>query len=132
MIASTGERYRSLSIGELLSGIGNDSALLMRQELQLAKAEMTEKATAAGVGIALGVIAGVLLLGGFAAGVTAAIAGLSNVVPVWAAALIVLGGLTLLAAILGLVAALRLKRATPPVPEKAIDLAKETPHELVH
>jgi hypothetical protein len=127
--APTAERYREKSLGELLSQIGNDSSLLMRQELQLAKAEMSEKAAAAGVGVGLGVVAAVLMLG---AGVTAAIAALSYVVPLWAAALITLGGLTLLAALLGLVAALRLKAALPPVPQQAIQVGKETPHELLN
>lgn len=121
----------SKSLGELLTTLGHDSTLLMRQEIQLAKAEMVEKATAAGVGVALALVAGVVMLAALGAGVTASIAALRYVVPLWAAALITLGALVVLATMLGLVAALRLKRATPPVPTKAIDLAKETPHELV-
>jgi tetrahydromethanopterin S-methyltransferase subunit C len=73
----------------------------------------------------------VILLGALGAGVTAAIAALHYAVPLWAAALITLGGLVIVATILGLLSALRLKRAAPPVPQKAIELAKETPHELV-
>lgn len=129
--AGRADQLRSKSLGELLSSLGQDSTLLMRQEIQLAKTEMVEKATAAGIGVALGVVAGVLMLGALGAGVTASIAALRYVVPLWAAALITLGGLIVLGTILGLVAALRLKRAVPPVPQKAIDLAKETPHELV-
>ena len=132
MTAPTAQRLREQSLGELLGQIGNDSSLLIRQELQLAKTEMTEKAAAAGVGVGLGLVAGVLVLGALGAGVTAAIAALSYVVPLWAAALITLGGLTVLAALLGLTAALRLKRATPLVPEQAIQTGKETPHELLH
>jgi hypothetical protein len=130
--APTAERYREQSLGDLLSRIGDDSSLLIRQELQLAKAEMTEKAAAAGVGAGLGVVALALLLGALGAGITASIAALSYVVPLWAAALITLGGLVVLAALLGLVAALRLKSAMPPVPKQAIQTGKETPHELLN
>jgi hypothetical protein len=130
--APTAERFREKSLGELLSQIGNDSSLLMRQELQLAKAEMSEKAAAAGVGAGLGVVAAVLMLGALGAGVTASISALSYVVPVWAASLITLGGLVVLAALLGLIAALRLKAALPPVPQQAIQIGKETPHELLN
>jgi tetrahydromethanopterin S-methyltransferase subunit C len=130
--APPAERLRDQSLGELLSQLGNDSSLLIRQELQLAKAEMTEKAAAAGVGVGLGLVAGVLLLAALGAGVTAAIAALSYVVPQWAAALITLGGLVVVAALLGVTAALRLKKAMPPVPQQAIQTGKETPHELLH
>jgi hypothetical protein len=131
MTAPAAERLREQSLGDLLSQLGNDSSLLIRQELQLAKTEMTEKAAAAGMGAGLGVVALVVMLGAFGAAVAAAITGLANVVPVWAAALITFGGLLVLAGLIGLVAALRLKSALPVAPERAVTVAKETPHELV-
>jgi hypothetical protein len=124
--------YRELSLGELVGRIGDDSATLLRQEIALARAEMTEKAVAAGTGIGLGVVALVVVLGAFGAGVTAAIAGLSIALPLWAAALVTLGGLMVVAALLGLTAALRLKSAAPPIPTEAIKIGKETPHELLN
>jgi hypothetical protein len=74
----------------------------------------------------------VLLLAAYAAGVTAAIAGFHNVLPLWAAALCTLGAFGVPAAFLLLVGLLRLRAAVPPVPQRAIQTAKETPGELVH
>jgi putative Mn2+ efflux pump MntP len=126
------ETYREHSLGELLSALGADSSLLIRQEIQLAQTEMKEKAVAAGVGFGITAAGIVLLLGAYAAGVTAAIAGFRNLLPLWAAALCTLGAFGLAALILLLLGMLRLRSAGPPVPQRAIQTAKETPGELVH
>jgi hypothetical protein len=124
-------KYTDRSLGELLSQIGNDSSTLLQQEIALARAEMSEKAKAAGAGIGVAVVALVLLLAALGAGVTAAIAALRYVLPTWAAALCVLGGLVLLAGLLGFIASRMLRAASPPIPTRAVTVAKETPHELV-
>jgi Putative Actinobacterial Holin-X, holin superfamily III len=59
-------------------------------------------------------------------GLAAATAGIATALPVWAALLIMFGGLFLLAGILGGVGAVLLKRGAKPVPEQAIEEAKLT------
>src|SRR5690349_19893616 len=62
---------------------------LVRSEVRLAQAELTQKGKAAGVGLGAFGTAGVLALYGLGAVFTAAIAALALALPVWAAALIV-------------------------------------------
>jgi hypothetical protein len=122
---------RRRGLGDLLGLVAEDSSLLVRQEIQLAKAEMAEKAVAAGLGVGLIGAALVMLVAGLGAGVTAAIAGFDNLLPLWAAALVVLGAFLLLAVLFLLIGLGRLRAAGPPIPEKAITTAKETPGELI-
>jgi len=91
------------SVGELFSRLSAQTSDLVRGEIELAKAEISAKAKASGIGIGLFVGAGVLVF--FAVGVliTTAILGLANVVPAWLAALIVAIVLLLLAGILAAV-----------------------------
>ena len=82
------------SVGELLGSLASTTASLVRQEVQLASAEIGHKVSAGGVavgkiaGSALVMHAGLLFLLGAAA------LGLGTVLPIWAATLVV-GGVTL-------------------------------------
>ncbi|WP_026422003.1 phage holin family protein [Actinokineospora inagensis] len=112
---------REPTTGELVGKLGEQVSRLVRDELALAKAELRDKGKQAGLGAALGGTAGVLVW--FAVGtlVAAAVAGLAVVWPVWAAALVVAGVLLVVAAGLAGWAARSVRRATPPIPEQAID-----------
>ncbi|EWC63924.1 putative integral membrane protein [Actinokineospora spheciospongiae] len=112
---------RELSTGELVSRLSEQVSRLVRDELSLAKVELKDKGKQAGVGAALGGSAGVLAWFGVAALMITAIAALALVLPTWAAALIVAGVLFAVAAVLGMVAVKKVKHATPPIPEQAID-----------
>jgi len=112
---------RELSTGELVSRLSEQVSRLVRDELSLAKVELKDKGKQAGVGAALGGSAGVLAWFGVAALMITAIAALALVLPTWAAALIVAGVLFAVAAVLALVAVKKVKHATPPIPEQAID-----------
>jgi membrane protein len=127
----TAHELREESLGSLLARLGDDASLLVRQEIALARAELGEKAAAVRSGVPLLVVATVFALAAVGAGVAAAICGISNVLPDWASALIVMGAAAVLAALLGMGGALRLRAAGPPVPERAITTAKETPRELI-
>lgn len=77
------------SIGQLVSGLVSDISLLVRQELRLAQAETAEKLEQAQNGI-YAVVTGLLLA--FCALLIllqALVIGLSNVMPAWAASLVV-------------------------------------------
>jgi uncharacterized membrane protein YqjE len=109
-----------LSTGELVSQLSAQVSHLVRDELQLAQAELKEKGKRVGVGAGLAGAGGVLSLYGLSALVAAVIAVLALVLPVWAAALIVGGVLLLLAGGLAVTGIGQVKRATPLTPDEAI------------
>jgi len=94
--------------------------------LELAKLEAKQKATALGIagGLALGAVALVLYAIGFSFAALAA--GLSESLPVWASLLIVVGIMVLIAAILALLARRFARKASPPKPEQSIEEAQRT------
>ena len=77
------------SIGELMSQLSSQVSRLIRDELRLAEKEFQESAKHAGIGAGLFSAAGLLAFFGAATFIAAAVAALSLVLPVWAAALIV-------------------------------------------
>jgi hypothetical protein len=77
------------SLGELFSKLSADTGLLVRQEVELAKAEMAEKARAGAKQAGLAAFGGALAYVGLFAIVAAIIALLAQVLPLWLAALIV-------------------------------------------
>lgn len=93
---------------------------------ELAALELKEKVAKLGVGIGLGVGAGLFALFGLGFLLAAAAAAIALELPWWAALLITAGGLFLLAAILGLLAKSSIQKATPPLPEQAIEEARLT------
>ncbi|MGI5132049.1 phage holin family protein [Pseudonocardia sp. CA-107938] len=108
------------SISELVSRLTTQLSELMRGELELAKAELAEKGKQAGAGAGMAGAGAVLGWFGVGALVTAAIAGLAVVLPVWLSALIVAAVLLIVAGVLALVARSRIAQAAPPTPEQAI------------
>ena len=94
---------------------------LVRDEIQLARTELTEKGKRAGMGAGMFGAAGVVALFGVAALLTGAILGIALVLPAWAAALIIGGGLFLFAGMIALVGRRNLKRAMPATPMETMD-----------
>jgi H+/Cl- antiporter ClcA len=94
--------------------------------LELAKLEAKQKATALGIAGGLGLVAVVLVLYAIGFSFAAAAAGLSETLPLWASLLIVAGIIVLVAAILALLARRYARKATPPKPEQAIEEAERT------
>src|SRR3954470_5564430 len=115
---------------DLVHRLSDDSATLVRKEIELAKAEVREKAMSLGKAAAFGAVAGVLAVLALFALVQAGIYGLGEALPLWASALIVTLILLLIAGLLGWLAAKAAKRGAPPVPDKAIAEAKAIPHAL--
>ena len=77
------------SLGELFSELAGETSTLVRQEVALAKAELTQKAAYVGRNVGLLVVGGAVLFAAFLAVMAAAVIGLSNAMPSWAAALVV-------------------------------------------
>ena len=118
------ETKNDKSIGELFTDLTQGVSTLVRQEVQLAKTEISEHISAGVKGIAFLIIAGCLAFVGFQALVAAAILGLSLVVAPWLAALIVAVILLLLAGVL-LPGAIRGLKKIAAQPEKTIATLKE-------
>ncbi|WP_169950175.1 phage holin family protein [Microbispora sp. H11081] len=123
----------SPSTGELVRRLSEDVSRLIRDELRLARLEMTRKGRRAGMGAGLLGAAGVVAFFGAGALVATAILALALVLPAWASALIIGVALLALAGLLALVGKEQVSRATPPTPDEAmrslkadIDVMKES------
>jgi Putative Actinobacterial Holin-X, holin superfamily III len=120
---SSGLRERPL--GEIARDLSRDVSLLVRQEVELAKAEMAQKGRIAAPG--LGMIGGAGVVGLMAAGALTAflILVLSIFLPEWASALIVGTALGGVAFVLARQGKERVGEAGAPVPEQTIETVKE-------
>lgn len=116
---------RQLPTGELVKQLAEETSLLVRQELQLAKAELTQQGKRAGIGI--GELGGAGLVALYALGALTAcfIAALALVLPVWAAALIVAAVYGAVAGVLALVGRRELKENVPPRTPRTEQTVKE-------
>jgi uncharacterized membrane protein YqjE len=116
---------RERPVGELLKELSNQTTTLVRQELELAKAEMAEKGKQAGLGA--GMFGGAGLVGLLALGAltTCVIAALATAMELWLAALIVAVVYAAIAGVLALAGRKKTQQATPPAPEQAIESTKE-------
>ena len=117
------------SIGELMSQLSAQTSRLVRDEMRLAQKEFQESAKHAGIGAGLFSVAGLLAFFGAATFIAAAVAGLSTVLPVWAAALIVGAVLFIVAGIAGLIGRNQAREATPAAP-KTVETVKADIQEL--
>jgi sugar phosphate permease len=120
-----GGDLRDRPLGEVAGDLTRDLSLLVRQELELAKAEMKEKGRVAAPG--LGMIGGAGVTGLMAAGALTAflILTLSIFLPEWSSALIVGAVLAAVTYVLVKQGKERVEKAGSPVPEQTIETVKE-------
>jgi hypothetical protein len=104
------------SIGELLSQMSSQTSRLVRDELRLAQKEFQQSAKHAGLGAGLFSAAGLLAILGLMTLIGAAVAALSLVLPVWAAAVIVAAVLFLVAGVAALIGRRQAEEITPAAP----------------
>ena len=116
---------RDRPMGEVASELTKDLSLLVRQELELAKAEMREKGRIALPG--LGMIGGAGVVALCAAGALTAflVLGLAELVDAWLAALIVGAVLGAAAAALAWAGKEQVGEAGSPLPEQTIETIGE-------
>jgi hypothetical protein len=121
----TGNELRERPLGEVAKELTSDLSLLVRQEIELAKAEMAQKGRTAAPGLGMFGGAGIVAL--CAAGAITAFLVLvfSLFLPDWAAALIVGAVLAALAYVLIRQGKERVAEAGKPVPEQTIETVKE-------
>jgi len=108
------------SVGELVGQATEQLSLLVRQEVALAKEELSAKGRRAGRGGGLLGAAGAFGYAGLLALAGTAVAALSLTLPVWAAALIVTAVLFVIAGVLAVTGRAQLRRAAPPTPEETL------------
>jgi hypothetical protein len=125
MQADNGERLEDRPLPELMKTLADQTTSLVRQEIDLAKAEFSEKGKKAGQGAGMFGGAGVIGFLALAALTAAAVLGLATALPDWLAALIV--GLVYagVAGVLALQGRNKVQEAGPPVPEQTVETIKE-------
>lgn len=116
--------HQDRSLGELFSELARETGTLVRQEVQLAKTEMTVKAKETGkdagmigAGAVLGHVALLALVGGV-------ILALGQIMPLWLSALLVSALLGVAAFVLVQKGIARLKKIDP-VPQRTVQTLKE-------
>jgi hypothetical protein len=118
-------RLDDLPMAELLKRLSEQTSTLVRQELDLAKAELTVKGKRMGAGAGMFGGAGVFGLYAFGALTACVILVLSLAMTAWLAALIVTVVYAAIAGVLALAGKKKVQEATPPVPEQTVDSVKE-------
>ena len=113
------------ALADLMRDLSQQSTELIRQEIELAKAELRQKGKAAGIGAGMFGAAGVIAL--FAVGALTAclILALATAMDAWLAALIVAVVYLAVAGVAALLGKGKMQEATPPAPEQAIESTKE-------
>ena len=113
-------------LGDAVKQVTDRAKALVGLEVELASLELKRKVGALGVGI--GLLVGAALFGLYAIGFAFATiaAALATFLATWLALLIVTAFLLLVAGVLAAIGLGRVRKGTPPVPEQAIEEAKET------
>lgn len=115
---------RERGIGELVKDLASQTSTLVRQEIQLAQAEVTQKGKLAGKGAGLlagAAVFGLLALMALTAGL---ITLLDRAMDTWIAALIVMALWAIVAFVLAKAGQKALQQATPPAPQ-TVETVKE-------
>jgi hypothetical protein len=121
------------NLGEIVSEVSEKASLLVRQEIDLAKAEITDKVGKLTRGAAVAAAAGVFLIFGitmFFHTLAWLLFDLFDFGAIWYGFAIVTGLLFLLAILAALVALRLFKKGAPPTPDLAIEEAKRTREQL--
>jgi uncharacterized membrane protein YqjE len=118
------------STAALVSQLSEQVSRLVRDELRLAKLELTDKGKRAGLGAGLFGGAGLVALYGLAVLVAAVVLLLTLALPAWAAALIVAAVLLAAAGVLALLGKRKVQQATPPLPEETVASVKADVEEV--
>jgi H+/Cl- antiporter ClcA len=126
----TGEK----SLGEIVADVSEKASQLVREEIELAKAEVTDKLSKLGRGAAIAAAAGVFLVFGVTMFFHSLAWFLDDIFNwednIWAGFAVVTALLFLLAILAALIAYRLFKKGAPPMPDLAIEEAKRTRAEL--
>jgi uncharacterized membrane protein YqjE len=120
-----GNELRSHSTGDLVKQLSEQTTTLVRKEIELARAELTEKGRVAGQGAGMfggAAVAALLALGTLT---TMLLVLLDKAMDLWVAALIVTVVYGAIAALLAMTGRDRVKEGMPPAPEQTVETVKE-------
>jgi len=120
-----GSQLQDRSVPDLVKQLTEQTKTLARQEIELAKAELTEKGKKAGLGAGMFGAAGLLGFVGFAVLTACIVLALATAIAPWLAALVVAVLYGVIAGALALIGRNELQEAAPPVPEQTVDTVKE-------
>jgi hypothetical protein len=121
------------NLGDIVSEVSEKASLLIRQEIDLAKAEVSSKLTKLTRGVGVGAAAGVFLIFGitmFFHTLAWFLVDLFDFSQIWYGFAIVTAILFVLSILAALVAYRLFKKGSPPVPAMAIEEAKLTRADL--
>jgi len=121
---------REASTGELVNQLSEQVSRLVRDELEMARLELTRKGRFAGLGMGMYGASGLVALYAIACLLAAAIIAIAGEIRPWLAALIVGLALLVVSAAAALMGRSRVRRATPPIPDQAVEGAKADVEEV--
>ena len=115
-------------LGDIVGEVTSKASLLVKEEIELAKAEVAQKAKRLGIGAGLAAVAGAFLFFFLIFFLHMLALGFSDWFSLkpWVGYAIVCILLLVFAGLLGLIALRMFKKGSPPVPQMAIDEAKKT------
>jgi uncharacterized membrane protein YqjE len=127
MSAANGEagELRSHSTGDLVKQLSEQTTTLVRKEIELAKAELSEKGKVAGQGAGMFGGAAVVGLLALATLTTTILALLDKAMDLWIAALLVTLAYGAIAGVMAISGRDRVKQGMPPAPEQTVETVKE-------
>jgi uncharacterized membrane protein YqjE len=121
-------------LGEIVAEVSEKASLLVRQEIELAKAEISQKVTSLTRGTVIGIAAGVFAIFGITMLFHTLAWFLNDLLnwetSNWAGFLVVTVALFILAGLAAFIAARLFKKGAPPTPDMAIEEARKTRAEL--
>jgi uncharacterized membrane protein YqjE len=121
---------REASTGELVKQLSEQVSTLVRDELKVARLELTRKGRFAGLGMGMYGASGLVALYAIACVVAAVIIAIAGEIRPWLAALIVGLALFVVSAVAALMGRSRMRRATPLMPEQAVEGTKADVEEV--
>ena len=132
MVSSSAQNppEREASTGELVKQLSEQVSALVRDELKMARLELTRKGRFAGLGMGMYGASGLVALYAIACLLAAAIIAIAGEIRPWLAALIVGLALLVVSAAAALMGRSRVRRATPPIPDQAVEGAKADVEEV--
>jgi uncharacterized MAPEG superfamily protein len=121
-------------LGRAIQEVSEKASLLVREEIALAKAELTQKVTGLARGAAIGAAAGIFIVFGLIYFLHFIALGLAELLGsgAWLGYLIVAGVLFLLGGLAGFMAARLFRKSVPPTPQMALEEAQLIKQTLQH
>ena len=133
MTSNRGTGSDDRPLGDLVQQISENASALVREEIELARAEIEQKIKRLARGAAAGAVAGFLVLLGLIFLFHAAAWGVNDSVNgLWEGFLVVAGALFVLAVLGALLALRSFKAGAPPTPDQAIEEARLIREALEH